>query len=260
MSLLVLAWMSHPRYRLVVAANRDEFHDRPASPLAWWNDQASVLAGRDLAAGGTWMGITRAGRFGAVTNVRDAAQIATPDAPSRGTLVPGFLAGIDEPADFFEGLRGSAARYAGFNALAAGSRNLSYFSNRGDTPARELEPGIYGLSNHRLDSPWPKLLKTRARFSAELEAGEPDVSALFDLLADREPADGGVQPDAGLSPEMERALSAPFVLHARYGTRCSTVLLAGHDGRTVAAERRFDAAGRQTGATRLEFAGDEPRE
>jgi len=260
MCLLVLAWMSHPRYRLVVAANRDEFHDRPAAPLAWWNDGTPMLAGRDLAAGGTWLGITRAGRFGAVTNFRDLKHAPAPDAPSRGSVVPGFLAGDAEPGDFFAHLRGSAARYAGFNALAAGARSLFYFSNGDDTPARELEPGIYGLSNHRLDSPWPKLLKTRARLAAEIDGDEPDVAALFELLADRAPADEGTQPDSGLPPEMQRALSSPFVLHPRYGTRCSTVLLAGHDGVTVVAERRFDAAGRQTGATRIEFIGGEPRE
>lgn len=259
MCLLVLAWMSHPRYRLVVAANRDEFHDRPAAPLAWWGDGAPMLAGRDLAAGGTWMGITRAGRFGAVTNFRDLEHVPATDAPSRGTLVPEFLAGDAEPVEFMERLRESAARFAGFNVIAGGSRSLCYLSNRGGTVPRELEPGIYGLSNHELDSPWPKLLKTRARFAAELESDEPGVAALFELLADRAPADVGTQPDTGLPPEMERALSSAFVLHPRYGTRCSTVLLAGRDGRIVAAERRFDAAGRQTGATRIEFIGDEPR-
>jgi uncharacterized protein with NRDE domain len=258
MCLLVLAWMSHPRYRLVVAANRDEFHDRPAAPLAWWGDGAPVLAGRDLTAGGTWLGVTRTGRFGALTNFRDLSQVAAPDAPSRGTLVPGFLATDAEPADYLRRLRDRAAGYAGFNLIAGGPRSLCYFSNRGNAPPRELEPGIYGLSNHELDSPWPKLERTRARFAAELGDVDPDVAALFDLLADREPATDGALPDTGLPPEMARAMSSPFVLHPRYGTRCSTVLLADHDGRTVAAERRFDAAGRLTGASRVEFAGDEP--
>jgi uncharacterized protein with NRDE domain len=259
MCLLVLAWMSHPRYRLVVAANRDEFHDRPAAPLAWWGDGAPLLAGRDLAAGGTWMGVTRASRFGAVTNFRGSSQVPAADAPSRGTLVPGFLAAGVEPVEFMQGLRERAASFAGFSMIAGGPRSLCYFSNQGGAPPRALEPGIYGLSNHELDSPWPKLERTRQRFAAELYGGEPDVAALFDLLADREPADDEALPDTGLPPELERAMSSPFVLNPRYGTRCSTVLLAGHDGRTVAVERRFDAAGRQTGATRVEFAGDESR-
>jgi uncharacterized protein with NRDE domain len=259
MCLLVLAWMKHPRYRLVVAANRDEFHDRPAAPLAWWREVTPVLAGRDLVAGGTWMGVTRAGRFGAVTNVRDLAHVPATDAPSRGTLVPEFLAGNTEPVEFMQRLGTTTARYAGFNVIAGGSRSLCYHSNRGGTLPRNLEPGIYGLSNHELDSPWPKLLKARERFAAALDGEEPRAAALFDLLADREPADDGALPDTGLPAEIERAMSSAFVLHPQYGTRCSTVLLVGHDGRTMAAERRFDAAGRQTGATRIEFADDEPR-
>jgi uncharacterized protein with NRDE domain len=260
MCLLVLAWMSHPRYRLVVAANRDEFHDRPAAPLAWWDDESGVLAGRDLAAGGTWMGLTRSGRFGAVTNFRDLEHTSAPDAPSRGTLVPAYLAGDDEPAVFMSALGASAARFAGFNLLVGGLRGLYYVSNRSDEPARELSPGIYGLSNHTLDSPWPKLLRSRARFAAELERADPDSASLFELLADRDPAVDPASIAASLPTEWERALSAPFVTHPRFGTRCSTVLLAARDGLTVVMERRFDASGRQTGATRIEFDGDEPRE
>ncbi len=252
--------MKHPRYRLVVAANRDEFHDRPAEPLAWWGDAVPMLAGRDLAAGGTWMGVSRDGRFGAVTNFRERNQAVSPGAPSRGTLVPRFLAGDTEPADFIERLCESAAEFAGFNVIAAGLRSLLYFSNRAEGVPRELEPGVYGLSNHELDSPWPKLTRARERLAAEMDGiSEPEVAALFDLLADREPAHDPALPMTGLPMDMERANSAPFVLHPRYGTRCSTVLLAGHDGRLVTAERRFDAAGRLTGATRIEFAIDEPR-
>ena len=260
MCLLVLAWMKHPRYRLVVAANRDEFHERPAAPLAWWGDGAAMLSGRDLVAGGTWTGVDRAGRFGAVTNFREPSQAASPDTPSRGTLVPRFLAGDMAPADFIEHLVESAAEFAGFNLIVAGSRSLVYFSNRAADVPRHLEPGVYGLSNHELDSPWPKLTRARERLAAEIDrSGEPEVAALFDLLADRRPADDPTLPATGLPGDIERAISAPFVQHPRYGTRCSTVLLAGHDGRVVTAERRFDAAGRLTGATRVEFAIDEHR-
>jgi uncharacterized protein with NRDE domain len=260
MCLLVLAWMKHPRYRLVVAANRDEFHERPAAPLAWWGGGTPMLAGRDLAAGGTWMGVDRAGRFGAVTNFREPSRAASPGSPSRGALVPRFLGGETAPADFIDGLRESAAEFAGFNVIAAGSGTLVYFSNRAAGVPRQLGPGTYGLSNHELDAPWPKLTRARARLAAEIERGsEPDIAALFELLADRRPPDDTTLPAAGLPPDLERAISAPFVVHPRYGTRCSTVLLAGHDGRVVMGERRFDAAGRLTGATRIEFAIDEPR-
>lgn len=254
MCLVVVAWKSHPRYRLVVAANRDEFHERPAAPLGWWNDDARVLAGRDLRAGGAWLGVSRSGRFGTVTNFRELERAPAPDALSRGRLVPDFLASDVATQDFVAFRSGAADRYAGFNLLLASPHSLHYFSNRVAEPARALAPGIYGLSNHWLDSPWPKLVRTRGRFADVIESGEPDSAALFDLLADRDPVPGDEVPSNGLDADLARALSAPFVLHERYGTRCSSVVLVGHDGRTTVIERRFDATGTQTGATRLEFA------
>ena len=252
MCLLVVAWRSHPRYRLVVAGNRDEFHERPSAPLGWWPDSTGILAGRDLRGGGTWLGVSRRGRFGLVTNFRDANG-APPDAPSRGRFVPDFLRGDAAAASFLAELRPTAARYAGFNLLLADATGLHYYSNVGDEAPRELPPGIYGLSNHRLDEPWPKLVRTRESFAAALGATDPDPAGLADLLADRTPAPADVPPDRGLPPDLERALSAPFVQHAHYGTRCSTVVLARHDGRTLVQERRFDAAGALSGVTRIEF-------
>lgn len=252
MCLLVVAWMSHPRYRLVVAGNRDEFHERPSAPLGWWTDDPGVLAGRDLRAGGTWLGLARSGRFGLVTNFRDANGAAI-GAPSRGQLVPDFLHGDTPAATFLGSLRTDAARYAGFNLLLGDRDGLSYYSNVGDEPPRALLPGIYGLSNHRLDEPWSKLVRTRERFAAVLAHADPDPAGLLELLTDRTPAEYEAPPDAGLAPDLERALSAPFVRHERYGTRCSTVLLVEHQGRTIVQERRFDAAGAQSGATRIEF-------
>jgi uncharacterized protein with NRDE domain len=253
MCLLVFAWMQHSRYRLVAAANRDEFHDRPAAPLAWWPDDSRVLAGRDLRAGGTWLGATRDGRFGVLTNFRDLEPPPAPDAPSRGRLVPDYLGSSEKPASFLAQLDGSAAGYAGFNLLVGDARELGYLSNREELGPRSLAPGVYGLSNHRLDTPWPKLVRSKERLAAELGMGEPRIDGLFAILDEREPATGEALPATGLPAELERAMSSPFVLHERYGTRCSTVLLVGHDGRTVVCERRFDAAGRLTGATRLEF-------
>jgi len=254
MCLLVVAWMSHPRYRLVVAGNRDEFHERPAAALGWWRDEPGILAGRDLRAGGTWLGLSRSGRFGLVTNFRDTDTTPALDAPSRGQLVPGFLRDTARPAAFVEGLQRDAARFAGFNLLVGDSTGLHYYSNVGGAAPRELPPGIYGLSNHRLDEPWPKLVRTRERFAAVLSEEDPDPAALADLLADRTPAELDPPPDRGLPPDLERALSAPFVRHDRYGTRCSTVVLVGHHGPTVVHERRFDQLGVQLGATRIEFA------
>jgi uncharacterized protein with NRDE domain len=254
MCLLVAAWRSHPRYRLIVAANRDEFHVRPAAALGWWPDEPRILAGRDLQATGTWMGVARSGRFGVVTNFRDLENPPSPDAPSRGMLVTRFLTGAVSPKEYLDDLRGAAPRYAGFNLLIGGPRTLYYFSNRDGAAARALGPGIYGLSNHWLDSPWPKLHRTRAGLAELVAHRDIEPEALFDLLGDRTPADGDEIPDTGLPPDWERALSAPFVVHERYGTRCSTLLLVERGGRTVVHERRFDGTGAQTGTTRIEYA------
>ena len=254
MCLLVVAWRSHPRYRLIVAANRDEFHARPSAPLGWWNDDPRILAGRDLQASGTWMGVARAGRFGIVTNFRDLENPPLPESPSRGMLVTRFLTGATSPKEYLDDLRGSASRYAGFNLLVGGPRALYYDSNRDGATARLLAPGVYGLSNAWLDAPWPKLLRTKARFAELIAARDLQSELLFELLADRTAADDDEVPDTGLPPDWERALSAPFVVHERYGTRCSTLLLVERGGRTVVHERRFDAAGLQTGTSRIEFA------
>jgi len=252
MCLLVVAWRSHPRYRLVVAGNRDEFHDRPTAALGWWSDAPDVLGGRDLRAGGTWLALARSGRFGLVTNFRDANG-APPEAPSRGQLVLRYLRGEPSAAGFLAALQPGSRAYAGFNLLLGDARALHYFCNVGDEGPRELPPGIYGLSNHRLDEPWPKLLRTREQFAAALAQADPGPAELFDLLADDTPSVYESPPDRGLPPDLERALSAPFVRHERYGTRCSTVVLVEHGGDTTVLERRFDASGAQTGATRLEF-------
>jgi uncharacterized protein with NRDE domain len=254
MCLLVFAWKSHPRYRLIMAANRDEFHDRPAAPLGEWQDAHGVLAGRDLRSGGTWMGAARPARYAVVTNFRELEQPAV-GAPSRGALVHRFLVGNATPSDYCNGLHQSAADYAGFNLLAGDLDTLHYYSNRNGQSSRLLEAGVFGLSNHWLDSPWPKLLRSRARLAELVAADRVAPDALFELLADREPADPDEAPDTGLPPDWERALSSPFVRHDRYGTRCSTVLLIGHDGHTTMIERRFDANGALTGASRRAFQG-----
>jgi uncharacterized protein with NRDE domain len=252
MCLAAFAWMPHPRYRLVVAANRDEFHDRPTASLAWWQDDPRILAGRDGKASGTWMGVDASGRFGLLTNFRDF-EAPAPDAPSRGGLVADYLRGHESPRDFLKTLGASSSRYAGFNLLIGGDDSLYYYSNRVDGGARELSPGVYGLSNHRLDSPWPKLTRTRRRLW-ELLAG-PDVAAadLVDMLADRTRAEATSMPETGLPAEWESVLSAPFVQHERYGTRCSTLLLLATDGHAVMMEKRFDPAGTETGRTRIQF-------
>jgi uncharacterized protein with NRDE domain len=252
MCLLVIAWKAHPRYRLVLAGNRDEFHDRAATPLGWWPDDPRILAGRDNKAGGTWLGVARSGRFGVVTNYRDL-QAPVEGAPTRGNLVPRFLTGATSPKEFLDDLRGAAQRYSGFNLLVGGPRALYYFSNRGPNAPTSLPPGVYGLSNHLLDTPWPKLVRTRERFAKLLEQSEIPPGELFTMLGDREVAGPDALPSTGLPSDWERVVSAPFIVNERYGTRCSSVLLVERNGRTILHERRFDSAGVQSGMSRFEF-------
>lgn len=258
MCLMILGWRTHPSYPLVVAANRDEFHARPAAPLAPWADHPEMLAGRDLQAGGTWLGIDRRRRFGLVTNFRDLSRPRVAG-PSRGDLIPGFLLGEMPAGSYLRTLAARAEEYAGFNLILADDDTLWYASNRAETFARELPPGIYGVSNHLLDTPWPKLERVRAAFGEWIAARTLPVEALFGLLDDRRPApdanaDIRLASSAGLSPEWARTLSSPFVLHPTYGTRASTVVARSIDGALFVRERRFDAAGHLTGESSHELA------
>jgi uncharacterized protein with NRDE domain len=252
MCLVVVAWRAHPRYRLILAANRDEFHARPAAPLGWWAEDRQVLAGRDLQASGSWLGLARSGHFCALTNFREAA---TPreQAPSRGRLVADYLMRRTAPEGYLRELRGDRDRYPGFNLLVGNADSLHYFSNRDEDVPRRLPPGTHGLSNHRLGTPWPKLRRTEEALQQLLTEPELTSSQLLELLADRSAADQDELRDTGLPRELERALSAPFVVHPQYGTRCSTAVLVGHDGRAIVHERRFDADARESGSTRIEF-------
>ncbi len=248
MCLLVLAWAAHPRYRLVVAANRDEYHERPAAPLAKWPEPPGILAGRDLRAAGTWLGIDPARRFGVVTNFREL-QRPRPAAPSRGGLIPQYLAGGEGARQFLARLASAAEVYSGFNLLLGDGGSLWYGSNRAAPFARELPPGVYGLSNELLDTPWPKLTRVKARFREWLAQPQAPAAALFAPLADRTPSaeSDAPLPTGGLPREWERILSAPFVVHPEYGTRCSTVMLLEPGGALYLAERRFDSAGQPSG-------------
>jgi uncharacterized protein with NRDE domain len=244
--LLVLAWAAHPRYQLVVAANRDEYHERPAAPLAKWPEPPGILAGRDLRAAGTWLGLDPARRFGVVTNFREL-QSPRPAAPSRGGLIPGYLSGSHGARQFFAQLEPAASEYSGFNLLLTDAASLWYGSNRAAAFARELPPGVYGLSNELLDTPWPKLSRVKARFREWLADPAGTACGLFALLADRTQAVDAPQQAGGLPREWQRILSAPFVVNPAYGTRCSTVVLLEPGGELILAERRFDSAGEPSG-------------
>jgi uncharacterized protein with NRDE domain len=251
MCLALVAFAAHPRYPVVVAANRDEFHARPAAPSAWWAED--FLAGRDLKSGGTWLGVNRQGRFALLTNVREPSR-HDPHALSRGILVPNLLAtreplSIALPAQ----LRASAA-LNGFNLVAGDSNELVWGSNRAATP-RVLQPGVYGVSNHLLDTPWPKLERTKAAFRRWCREDDrrDDLAPVLALLHDTERAPDDALPATGVTLERERMLSAPFIVGADYGTRCSTVLTITSDGDAHWIERSFDSSGTATGDVEHRF-------
>lgn len=242
MCLIVFAWQVIPGVPLIAAANRDEFYDRPASAADSWPEAPNVIAGRDLKAGGTWMGITQQGpdgaRFAAITNIRGPLERRT-DAPSRGALVADFLAGDMTAEAYITHIAASSGRYNGFNLVLGDRGGLYWFSNRGGEDARNgkaLEPGIYGLSNGLLDAPWPKVVRTKAQFASLLCQGAPE-DAYFEMLADTTRAPDARLPDTGVAIEIERQLSAVCIDTPGYGTRTSTVVKLYSDATAELRER-----------------------
>jgi len=241
MCLLVLAWQSHDEYPLVFAGNRDERHARATAAASFWSDTPEILGGRDLEAGGTWLGITAGRRFAVVTNFREGLEPAKA-LRSRGELPTDFLRGRVSPAEYARDLARRGSDYGGFSFLCSNAASLWFCSNRGDG-AYEVAPGVHGLSNHLLDTPWPKVERSKQRMELLLERDSLSSGALFRLLADREPAGDDELPDTGIGRDLEKRVSAPFVVNPVYGTRCSSVLRSQMDGGQYFAERRFDAAG-----------------
>lgn len=243
MCLIVFAWQVMPSTPLFAAANRDEFYDRPAAPADWWEDYPHIYAGRDLHAGGTWLGVTYpkecgGSRFAAITNIR-APHLNRDDAPSRGALVSDFLNSSMSPEEFIAQIRPDSHRFNGFNLLVGDGKSLIWFSNQAhDHPAngKPLPPGVYGLSNADLDSSWPKIVRTRAQFSSLMCQYAPE-DAYFEMLADTARAPDGLLPDTGVSLEMERLLSSVCIKSPDYGTRVSTLVCLHADGPPVLRER-----------------------
>lgn len=244
MCLIALNWQPESDVPLVVAANRDEFHRRPALPLHRWSG-SGIVAGRDQQAGGTWLGVTPEGRFAAVTNFRLPG---APKAPrSRGTLPVRFLEGDDSPEVYTREIWDDRREYGPFSLLAGDRDSLWYVSSHNDG-ATSVAPGVHVLSNHLLDTPWPKVSRIRARLG---DAADCDIVRLLDLLRDTEPAEDHELPDTGLARETERLLSAPFVRSAEYGTRSSLALVM--DARIRMAERSYDPEARVRGEIAWEF-------
>jgi len=236
MCLILLAWKVHPDYPLIVAANRDEFYARPSAPAGFWPETPEILAGRDLEAGGTWLGITSQRRFAALTNFREGARPRA-DAQSRGALVADFLAGSTSPESYFDALSKRGNAFNGFNLLFGDDQRLAYITNRG-AGSRWLSSGVYGLSNHLLDTPWPKLSTAKKLFDQALPR-LPDTTLFFELLADQEIVADACLPETGVSLEWERTLSAIFVNSPDYGTRASTLLTTHQSGQIRLTERSF---------------------
>ena len=252
MCLILFSWKAHPRYALVVAANRDEFHQRPSATADYWADAPDVLAGRDLQAGGTWMGITRSGRFAAITNYREPDAPEIPLERSRGELVRNFLEGNSAPLPHAETLLADGEYYRGYNLLMGTPGSLAYVSNR-DSRALAVSAGSHGLSNHLLDTQWPKVRSGRKRLEQILSEEQVEPEALFDLLTDRALTPGEIPEDLETRLAPEQLMKHYFIVSPVYGTRCSTVLLVGHDRRVTFLERQFGPGGEEQGTQKFEF-------
>ena len=251
MCLILFAYKVHPSYNLILAANRDEFYERPSASADFWEDAPQVLAGRDLKEGGTWMGIDRSGRFAAITNYRDPASLKN-NAPSRGGLVSSYLCGNQSIDEYLDKISRQAQLYNGYNLIAGDRRELFAYSNRGEK--QKLNPGIYGLSNHLLNTPWPKVSRGKKLLKATLtKKGAELEDALFAVLADRKIPKDSKLPDTGIGLEWERVLSSIFIASHIYGTRSSTILLIGKNGRVKFVEKVFDGKPQEWVTSRFSY-------
>ena len=251
MCLIAIAWRHHPRYPLVVAANRDEFHQRPTAPASFWPDSPRILAGRDLLGRGTWLGISSGGRFAALTNLRSGREMQR-DAPSRGSLVSAFLCGEGTPAAYLSDVARRAGDYNGFSLVAGDGEEVGYYCAP-DAASSTLASGIHGLSNTSLDAPWPKVERLKAGLSEVLSRSRWQTDDLMELLGDRRSAPDDALPDTGVGLERERTYSPVFISGEQFGTRSSTVLCVDAGGRVDFTEQSFGPSGRQGARTHFSF-------
>lgn len=239
MCLILFSYKNHPRYRLVLAANRDEFYERPTRQLGFWPENPDILAGRDERSQGGWLGFNRKGRFAALTNFRNLA-VLKKNGPTRGNLVRDFLESDSSPRQYLEAVKESASVYSGFNLIVGARDELLYFSNM-DSEIQTVRPGFHGLSNAFLDTPWPKVVRGKQALAALVQNSQDmDAEDFFDLLADRKKPEDHELPDTGVGLELERVLSPIFIESPGYGTRSSAVILVDRDGGVTFAERTHD--------------------
>jgi uncharacterized protein with NRDE domain len=252
MCLIAFAWEAHPRWRLLLLGNRDEAHARPSAALSRWHDAPETLAGRDLKAGGTWMGVTSDGRAGVVTNVRDPA--ANLEGVSRGLLVSDYLRARQPAMRYAAALQGNPTHYRPYNLLLFDAGTAVYLGNHPRRRLEQVRPGVHGVSNADFNAPWPKTRTLKARLADWLrESDGNDFEPLFAALADDAEWPDAVLPDTGVGIELERRLSAAFIRGHRYGTRASTLIAVDRAGGGAIIERRFGPDGAAAGQTRLEF-------
>ena len=242
MCLILIAYRHHPRYRLVLAANRDEFYERPTQALENWPDHPEIAAGRDLKKMGTWLGVARNGRLAAITNYREAG-VQRKDAPSRGHLVADFLTGRIPATAYLQQLRDSGQLYNGFNLIIDDTRGLYYFSNRGGS-GYPLQPGIHGLSNHLIDTDWPKVRNGKSRMAAILAEDANDIrrDQLMRLLQSQNSVPDDQLPETGVGRQWERVLAPIFITSPTYGTRASSILTMDYQGDVHFTEVTWDQA------------------
>ncbi len=240
MCLITFSYKNHLNYELILAGNRDEFYGRPTRKAQFWTEEnyPDILAGKDLEGGGTWLGVHRNGRWATLTNYRDMTEIKE-NAPTRGTLVLNFLKNKLSAKEYLEQLAPKADLYNGFNLLLSDDSGIYHYSNHTHKINR-VSPGVHGLSNALLDTPWPKTTRAKSGLNKVIQDENIDKEALFKILADEEVAPQNVLPDTGLSKEMERAVSPIFIKTKDYGSRCSTVLLIDKEGNIDFTERRFE--------------------
>ena len=239
MCLIVLSYKVSERYPLILAANRDEFYERPSAPVSLWEDAAGIIAGKDLQRGGTWLGIKKTGSIAMLTNYRERPPFGR-NAPSRGWLVRDFLVGDDDPESYIETITARKDQYNGFNIIVGDMNRLFYFSNRGEMC--ELSPGLYGLSNRLLDTPWPKTERGKKAIESLLASkGDPLPEEIFAILKDQSKPDDSELPDTGVGLEWERILSPIFITSPVYGTRSSSVIMIDRKNHCMFIERVFDA-------------------
>lgn len=238
MCLILLAWKTHPDYPLILLANRDEHYTRPTAALHAWETKPIMYAGKDLEAGGTWLGATETGRFAAVTNIRDTQPVPE-QARSRGHLVSHYLQNRQMPSNYLSGIESEQQHYQGFNLLVGTPKTLVYLNNRKGS-SRLLTRGIYGLSNAAIDTQWPKVQESKVAFIRQISKREPDSESLFEIMRNTATYPDQLLPDTGVGPEAERQLSPIFIQGKDYGTRSSTLLMWNRQGQAQMIERSYD--------------------